>query len=115
LQHEAFFLERHTVEVPSNTSDCGLPARLSLMILTESSVELARVERTLMPYFFSNAALTGRTSWEMIWVVYQITSPSFLAASIKPGSAPGQTRRPGSAGRHIERSTRHGHLMAFPP
>jgi hypothetical protein len=51
-----------TVEVPSNTSDCGLPARLSLMILTESSVELARVERTLMPYFFSKAALTGRTS-----------------------------------------------------
>ena len=57
------------------------------MILTESSVELARVERTLMPYFFSKAALTGRTSWPMIWVVYQTTSPSFLAASINAGSA----------------------------
>src|SRR6478735_11668778 len=86
------------------------------MILTESSVELARVERTLMPYFFSNAALTGRTSWEMIWVVYQITSPSFLAASIRAGSAP----RADPAARitqaaTIGRSTPHGHLMAFLP
>ena len=86
------------------------------MILTESSVELARVERTLMPYFFSNAALTGRTSWEMIWVVYQITSPSFLAASIKPGSA----ARADPAARitqaaTIERNTGRGHLMAFLP
>src|SRR5215471_13133264 len=68
-------------------SDCGLPARLSLMILTDSSVELARVERTLMPYFCSKAALIGRTSWLMIWVVYQTTSPSFLAAAINAGSA----------------------------
>src|SRR5262245_3233549 len=57
------------------------------MILTASSVELARVARTLMPYFFSKAALTGRTSWLMIWVVYQTTSPSFLAASTKAASA----------------------------
>src|SRR5262245_59195188 len=57
------------------------------MILTASSVELARVARTLMPYFFSKAALTGRTSWLMIWVVYQTTSPSVLAASIKAASA----------------------------
>src|ERR1700674_5537634 len=68
-------------------SDCGLPARLSLMILTDSSVEFARVERTLMPYFFSKAALMGRTSCAMIWVVYQVTSPSFFAASIKAASA----------------------------
>jgi hypothetical protein len=40
-----------------------------------------------MPYFFSNAALTGRTSWLMIWVEYQLTSPSFLAAAIKAASA----------------------------
>src|SRR4051794_14401518 len=86
------------------------------MILTESSVELARVERTLMPYFFSNAAPTGRTSWEMIWVVYQITSPSFLAASIIAGSA--AQADPAAAmtqAATIERSTRHGHLMAFLP
>jgi hypothetical protein len=86
------------------------------MILTESSVELARVERTLMPYFFSNAALTGRTSWEMIWVVYQITSLSFLAASIRAGSA----ARADPAARitqaaTIERGTGRGHLMAFLP
>src|SRR5262249_32614629 len=57
------------------------------MILTESSVELARIERTLMPYFFSKAALTGRTSWLMIWVVYQTTSPSFFAAATNAASA----------------------------
>src|SRR5262245_58968773 len=57
------------------------------MILTASSVELARVARTLTPYFFSKAALTGRTSWLMIWVVYQTTSPSFFAASTKVASA----------------------------
>jgi hypothetical protein len=57
------------------------------MILTASSVELARVARTLMPYFFSKAALTGRTSWVMIWVVYQTTSPSFFAASVSAASA----------------------------
>src|SRR5882672_7673693 len=38
-------------------------------------------------YFFSNAAVTGRTSWLMIWVEYQLTSPSFLAASIRAASA----------------------------
>src|SRR5262245_50318003 len=57
------------------------------MILTASSVELARVARTLTPYFFSKAALTGRTSWLIIWVVYQTTSPSFFAASTKAASA----------------------------
>src|ERR1700704_2337121 len=86
------------------------------MILTESSVELARVERTLMPYFFSNAALTGRTSWEMIWVVYQITSPSFLAASIRAGSAAqAEPAARIAQGAPIERSTRHGDLMALLP
>ncbi len=69
------------------TSDCVLPACVSLMTRTATSVESARVESTLMPYFFSNAAVTGRTSWLMIWVVYQNTSPSFLAASTNAGSA----------------------------
>ena len=32
-----------TLEVPSNTSDCGRPARLSLRILTATSLALARV------------------------------------------------------------------------
>src|SRR5215470_16403015 len=69
-------------------SDCTRPARLSLRILTATSVALARVARTLMPgYFFSNAAVTGRTSWLMIWVEYQLTSPSFLAASTRAASA----------------------------
>src|SRR5262249_41080954 len=58
------------------------------MILTETSVELARAARTLTPYFFSKAALTGRTSWLMIWVVYQTTSPSFGAAAIRAAAAP---------------------------
>src|SRR5262249_24281051 len=59
-----------------------------LRILTATSVALARVARTLMPgYFCSKAAVTGRTSWLMIWVEYQLTSPSFLAASIKAASA----------------------------
>src|SRR5262249_5718277 len=69
-------------------SDCTRPARLSLRILTATSVALARLSRTLMPgYFFSNAAFTGRTSWLIIWVEYQLTSPSFLAASIRAASA----------------------------
>ena len=34
-----------------------------------------------MPYFFSNAAANGRDSVGAI-VVYQVTSPSFRAASI---------------------------------
>src|SRR5215470_5827128 len=75
-------------------SDCTRPARLSLRILTATSVALARTERTLMPgYFFSKAAVTGRTSWLMIWVEYQNTSPSFFAAAIMAASA-------AMAGRH---------------
>src|ERR1700704_2395442 len=38
-------------------------------------------------YFFSKAAVTGRTSWLMIWVEYQLTSPSFLADPIRAASA----------------------------
>src|SRR5262249_55502542 len=53
------------------------------MALTAISASPERDARILTPgYFFSNAAVTGRTSWLMIWVVYQVTSPSFLAASI---------------------------------
>src|SRR5439155_4744941 len=64
------------------------PALPSLRILTAVSVALARVERTLMPgYFFSKAAVTGRTSWLMIWVEYQTTSPSRFAAAINVASA----------------------------
>ena len=37
-------------------------------------------------YFFSKAAVTGRTSWLMIWVEYQMTSPSFFAASMVAAS-----------------------------
>jgi hypothetical protein len=105
-----------TVDVPSNTSDCGFPARLSLMILTESSVELARVERTLKTYYFSNAALTGRTSWATIWVVYQTTSPSFLAASIKAASAArAETAARLTATATAEHRTQHRHPMALLP
>jgi hypothetical protein len=86
LQHIARLFSGTTVEVPSMRSDCGLPARLSLRTLTASSVELARIARTLMPYFFSKAALTGRTSWLMIWVEYQTTSPSFFAAAMRSAS-----------------------------
>src|SRR5262249_38334193 len=82
------FFNGTTVVVPSKTSDCVRPALLSFRILIAVSVALARVERTLMPgYFFSNAAVTGRTSWLMICVEYQYTSPSFLAAAISAASA----------------------------
>src|SRR5882757_6214020 len=40
-----------------------------------------------MPYFFWKASAAGRVNWLMIWVVYQVTCPSFLAAAIRASSA----------------------------
>jgi hypothetical protein len=40
----------------------------------------------IMPYFFSKAAAAGRANWSMICVVYQVTLPSFFAASIRAAS-----------------------------
>src|SRR5262249_47518490 len=87
------------------------------MILTAISVELARIARTLMPYCFSNAALTGRTSWLMIWVEYQVTSPSFFAASISAASAAWTVppARPTAAAATIARRSQRADTIEFLP
>ena len=95
-----------TVVVPSKISACRRPAFASLRIFTAVSVALARVERTLMPYFFSNAAVTGRTSWLTIWVVYQTTSPSRLAAAISAASA-------AASGRRRQQPVPRSHILRF--
>src|SRR4051812_38594107 len=92
-------------------SDWTRPARLSLRILTAVSVALARVARTLMPgYFFSKAADTGRTSWLMIWVEYQLTSPSFFAAAISAASA-ASAEPPASVATQASATVHRGHDM----
>jgi hypothetical protein len=68
--------------MPSNTSDCGRPACASLMILMAVGPLSARTYLTAMPgYFLLKVSTSGRTAWFTIRLVYQTTSPSFLAAS----------------------------------
>src|SRR4051794_32762778 len=57
------------------------------MSFTASSTESPRTELTRMPYFFWKASMAGRPNWLTIWVVYQVTWPSFLAAAISASSA----------------------------